>query len=227
MLSLMIGRCKSSTKLAILILSIPALLTAEESKHEERLITEDVILRNIDGNQLAGLFEKFSGKKVTVSEEAAAAQFTFVQKACKEKSMTFQEAERLVRISAILENFAFTADSDHPQLELLCALQPKRSGCIEEIKVYDKKTPLPNDNSVINYVMELRHVETKKALELLESKRDKSKTYAAIVAVPNSTAILIVDRVSIVRQLIEMQSEFDQPSSNPKTGPMPGKKVDQ
>lgn len=223
-----------SLRVLLLTLAAPAIVAAEEqfkptneSEPEDRLITEDINLPNIDGNQLARLFEKFTGKKVMVSGEAVATRFTLIQKASSGSPLSYQKAANLVLMSALVENFEFITDPKNPNSRSLRALQSKGPGCVEKIEVYNRTTSLPTDDSVIHYVMELRHADTKEALEILESKRDKSKEYAAIVAIPNSAAILIVDRVSVVRQLIDLHSEFDQLGSNTKSKPMPGGKADQ
>ncbi len=192
----------------------------------QQMITEDINLPNIDGNQLAELFKKFSGKKVIVSEKAAATRFTFIQEASSERPLSYRKAADLVLMSALVENFEFITDPKNPNSNTLRPLLSMGPGCVGEVKIYNKKTPLPKDDSVIHYVMELQHVGTKEALELLESKRDKSKEYAAIVAIPNSAAILIVDRVSVVKQLIDLHSKFDQLASNTKSEPIPARRAD-
>jgi hypothetical protein len=191
----------------------------EKSKPDERRINKEIIEPNIDGNKLARLFEKFTGQKVSVTPEAAATRFSFVQAASDENPISFREAGKMVRKSAIIENFVFSSDEKDPETLILKPVSNGTHGCKLRMEIYNSSTPLPNNDSVITYVMELKHIASKEALAFLESKRDKSEEYYSIAAVPRASAIVITEKVSNVRKYIAAQTEFDRAGPLPKQEP--------
>jgi len=93
-------------------------------------------------------------------------------------------------------------------------LQPAKAPLLRgnaPIVIYNSSTPLPGDNKVISYVMELKNIDPKEALLRLQKARGKGRDYASLACVPSSNAIVITDTVSNVKRWIEMQKAFDQP----------------
>jgi type II secretory pathway component GspD/PulD (secretin) len=179
----------------------------------EAAITEDIVEVNIDGNKLAKLFERFSGHKVVVTPEAASATFHFVQAASKCDPIKYSEAQELVRTSAIIENFRFVQEPTDSKTFILQPAKPPYPLGNAPIVIYNSSTPLPGDDKVISYVMELKNIASEDALHRLKSATEKGRDYGALACFPRSNAIVITDTVSNVKRLIEMQKVFDQPSN--------------
>ena len=85
----------------------------------ETKIVEDIIEPKLSGNALAGLYRKYTGRRVIVSSAATAAEFSFVQEASPEDPLTYAEAAELLRKAATIENFVFVPDAQDPNLDIL------------------------------------------------------------------------------------------------------------
>ena len=83
------------------------------------LIKEDIIEPKLTGNSLAGLYTKYTGRRVIVSSAAQTAEMSFVQEASPENPLTFAEAAELLKIAATIENFVFVPDEQHPNWDIL------------------------------------------------------------------------------------------------------------
>ena len=200
--------------LLILVTNAHAETNPSEKASQKSEITEDIVEMNIDGTKVAQLFEKFSGNKVIITPEAAAATFSIVHKASKIDPITYSEAKELIRRSVVLEDFSFIQEPSDPKIFVLKPFKLRTGGCCT-VHVYNSPTSLPKNNEVITYVMELKCIDPKDALNRLQKVMEKRHDQASISCVPNSAAIVITDTVSNVKSYIDLQNEFDQPADVP------------
>lgn len=97
----------------------------------ETKIVEPIEMLKLSGDSLAGLYRKFTGRRVIVSSAASTAEFRFVQDASPKDPLTFSQAADLLKKAATLEGFVFVPDGQDPNLDILTASgrhPPHRSG---------------------------------------------------------------------------------------------------
>ena len=82
-------------------------------------IIADINEPKLSGTALAGLYRKYTGRRVIVSAAAATAEFSFVQEATPQDPLTFAEAAELLKKAATIENFVFVPDVEDPNLDIL------------------------------------------------------------------------------------------------------------
>jgi hypothetical protein len=174
--------------------------THPSANPKESALTEDIAEVNIDGNELTKLFERFSGHKVVVTPEVASATFYFVQAASKCDPIKYSEAQEVVRKSAIIEKFSFVQEPTGLEAFILQPAKPPLLRGNAPSVIYNSSTPLPGDDKVISYVMELKNIASEVALHHLKNATDKWRDYASLACVPNSNAIVITDTVSNVKR---------------------------
>jgi type II secretion system protein D len=179
----------------------------------ENTIVEDIIEPKLSGNALAGLYRKYTGRRVIVSKAAADAEFSFVQEASPEDPLTFDKAAELLRKAATIENFVFVPDAQDPNLDVLTlatgGLRPTGRG----VDVYNENDPLPDGDAVISYVMTLSYIKPAEAVNTFTQIIGQFGAFGSIAAVPNASAVVITENTSLIRKLIDLKKEIDKPGS--------------
>lgn len=183
-------------------------------------ITTDINEPKLSGNALAGLYRKYTGRRVIVSAAASAAEFSFVQEATPQEPLTFAEAAELLRKAATIENFVFVPDAEDLNLDILTlstgGLRPTGRGVgvfNENGAVYNENTSLPTGDAVISYVMTLNYIKPAEAVNTFTQIIGQLGAFGSIAAVPNASAVVITENTSLIRRLIDLKSEIDKPGS--------------
>jgi type II secretory pathway component GspD/PulD (secretin) len=176
-------------------------------------IIADINEPKLTGTALAGLYRKYTGKRVIVSAAAATAEFSFVQEATPQDPLTFAEAAELLRKAATIENFVFVPDAQDPNLDILTlstgGLRPTGRG----VAVYNESDTLPNGDAVISYVMTLSYIKPAEAVNTFTQIIGQLGAFGSIAAVPNASAVVITENTSLIRKLIDLKKEIDKPGS--------------
>ncbi len=179
----------------------------------ENTITEDIVEPKLSGNALAGLYRKYTGRRVIVAKAAADAEFSFVQEASPQDPLTFDKAAELLRKAATIENFVFVPDAQDPNLDVLTlatgGLRPTGRG----VDVYNENDPLPDGDAVISYVMTLNYIKPAEAVNTFTAIIGQLGAFGSIAAVPNASAVVITENTSLIRKLIDLKKEIDKPGS--------------
>lgn len=179
----------------------------------ENTITEDIVEPKLSGNALAGLYRKYTGRRVIVAKAAADAEFSFVQEASPQDPLTFAKAAELLRKAATIENFVFVPDAQDPNLDVLTlatgGLRPTGRG----VDVYNENDPLPDGDAVISYVMILNYIKPAEAVNTFTAIIGQFGAFGSIAAVPNASAVVITENTSLIRKLIDLKKEIDKPGS--------------
>ncbi len=183
----------------------------------ERKIVEDITLPKLSGIELAGYFRQYTGKRVIVASAASAAEFAFVQEASAEDPLTYAQAAELLKKAATIENFIFVQDAEDPNLVFLTLATGGTKPNNIRLDVYDETTPLPEGDAVISYVMKLDYIKPDEAVRTFTTIVGQFGAFGSITAVPNAASIVITENTSLVRSLIRMKEEIDQPSSQVST----------
>ncbi|HEY8962161.1 MAG TPA: secretin N-terminal domain-containing protein, partial [Luteolibacter sp.] len=176
-----------------------------------RKIVEPIVQPKLNGNELAALYKKYTGRRVIVSAAAAQTEFAFVQEASPNDPLTYGEVAQLLKKAALIENFVFVPDGDIDKLLVATGgTNPKSSG----LSVYDQTTGLPDGDEVIHYVMTLRYLKPEQAQQVFNQIVGQFGAFGSIAAVPNAAALVITENTSLIRKLIELKDQIDKPSSD-------------
>ena len=178
----------------------------------ETKITTDINEPKLSGAALAGLYRKYTGRRVIVSAAAAAVEFAFIQEATPQDPLTFAQAAELLKKAATIENFVFVPDDEDPNLDILTAasgIRPTGRG----VAVYNENDTLPEGDAVISYVMTLSFIKPAEAVNTFTQIVGQLGAYGSIAPVPNASAVVITENTSLIRKLIDLKKEIDKPSS--------------
>lgn len=188
----------------------------------ETKIVEPIEELKLNGDSLAGLYRRYTGRRVIVTTAASTAEFRFVQDASPEDPLTFAEAAELLRKQAILENFVFVPDTQNPNWDVLTVAtggpNPKGIGIDVynkdgAVRTYSENDPLPEGDAVISYVMTLNYIKPADAQNAFVSIIGQFGSYGSITAIPNASALIITENTTLIRKLIDLKSEIDKPGS--------------
>jgi len=176
-------------------------------------IVEDIIEEKITGSSLAVLYRRYTGRRVIVTTGAATAEFTFVQEASAQDPLTYAEAAELLRKAAVLEGFVFSQHPQDPNLDILTLATggPRPTNVI--VDVYNENSTLPDTDIVITYVMALSYIKPDQAVNIFTQIIGQFGAYGSISAVANASAVVITEKASLIKSLVELQKTIDVPGS--------------
>ena len=187
-------------------------------------IVEDIIEPKLSGTALAGLYRRYTGRRVIVSAAASTAEFAFVQDASPKDPLTYAQAAELLKKAATIENFIFVPDEQDPNLDFLTfatgGIRPTGRGVSiynENGPVYNENDALPEGDAVISYVMTLSYIKPAEAVNTFTQIIGQFGAFGSIAAVPNASAVVITENTSLIRKLIDLKKEIDKPSSQVAT----------
>ena len=183
-------------------------------------ITEPIEELKLNGDALAGLYRKYTGRRIIVSTAASTAELKFVQEASVRDPLTFAEAAQLLKKAATIEGFIFVPDKEDSNLDFLTfangGLRPTGRGVDvynENGIVYNDTDTLPEGDAVISYVMTLSYIKPAEAVNTFTQIIGQLGAYGSISAVPNASAVVITENTSLIRKLIDLKKEIDKPGS--------------
>jgi type II secretion system protein D len=179
----------------------------------ENKIVEDIIEPKLTGNALAGLYRKYTGRRVLVTQGAATAEMSFIQEASPQDPLTYAQAAELLRKAAVLENFVFVQHPQDPNLDVLTLATGGARPNNVDVNVHNENSELPDTDVVITYVMTLQHIKPDQALNVFTQIIGQFGSYGSISAVPNASAVVITEKASLIKSLIELQKSIDVPGS--------------
>ena len=176
-------------------------------------IVEDIIEKKLTGDALAGLYRRYTGRRVLVTTAAATAEFSFVQEASPQDPLTYAQAAELLRKAAVLEGFVFTQHPQDPNLDILTIASGGTGNRGVKLDVFNESTPLPTTDVVITYVMTLNYIKPDQAVNIFTQVVGQFGAYGSISAVPNASAVVITEKASLIKSLIDLQKTIDVPGS--------------
>lgn len=179
----------------------------------ETKIVEDIIEKKLNGDALAGLYRRYTGRRVIVSTAAATAEFSFVQEASPQDPLTYAQAAELLRKAAVLENFVFVQHPQDPNLDVLTLATGGPRPTNVDVAVFNENTTLPDTDVVITYVMTLSHIKPDQAVNIFTQIIGQFGAYGSIAAVPNASAVVITEKSSLIKSLIDLKKSIDVPGS--------------
>ncbi len=181
------------------------------------LITEKIEYTDYNGNDLAGLYTKYTGRRVIVSSAAQKASFAFSVDASLKNPLTYAQAAEILKKTATIENFIFVPDATDPNLDFLTlasgGIRPTNIG----VAVFTENDPLPAGDAVISYVMKLSYIKPDEAVRTFTQIIGQFGAYGSIAAVPNAAAVVITENTSLIRKLIDIKAQIDKPSTQVAT----------
>jgi len=183
----------------------------------EQKITEPIVEPKLNGTALAGLYRKYTGRRVIVSAQAAMQEFSFVQDASPTDPLTYGQIAELLKKSATIENFVFVPDGTDENLDILTfstgGLNPKSRG----VPVFTEGDKLPEGDAVISYVMNLQYLKPDAAVATFNQVVGQFGAYGSIAPVANASAVIITENTSLIRRLIDLKKEIDVPGGKVAT----------
>ncbi|BCX50038.1 general secretion pathway protein GspD [Haloferula helveola] len=176
-----------------------------QAVNPDQALQEDQIFPKLTGDELADLYRKFTGRRVTVSVAASTAEFRFIQPA----PLTYGEAAQLLKKAALLEGFVFVPDANMVGHDVLVVgtggANPKGEG----LELIIDPADLPNDDRVVMYVMNLKYIKPDEIVRTFTTIIGQFGSYGSITPIPNAGAVVITEKTSLIRRLIELVEEID------------------
>lgn len=185
--------------------AVPGNVAEVEQPNPDLPVQEPMIYPELDGDTLARLYRQFTGRRVTVSKAAAEATFRFVQ----DPPLTYGEAAQLIKKAALLEGFVFVPDANMAGHDVLVVNEAKPQG----VEVIIDPADLPQDDRVVSYVMNLKFIKPEEIVRTFTTIVGQFGAYGSITPIPNAGAVVITEKTSLIRRLIELAEEIDVSSS--------------
>ncbi|MEP4079498.1 type II secretion system protein GspD [Haloferula sp.] len=159
----------------------------------------------LTGDELADLYFKFTGRRVTVSVAASTAEFRFIQRA----PMTYGVASQLLKKAALLEGFVFVPDVNMANHDVLVLATAGANHLGQGLEVVIDEADLPDDDRVVSYVMNLQHIKPEEVVRTFTTIVGQMGAYGSITPVPNAGSVVITEKTSLIKRLIQLKDEID------------------
>jgi len=169
------------------------------------VIREDVTLPSLSGDELAELYTRYTGRRVTVSVAAADAEFRFIQPA----PLTYADAAQLIKRAALLEGFVFVPDVNMENHEILVVATAGANPKGEGLEVVIDPADLPQEDRVVSYVMNLKYIKPEEIVNTFTTVVGQLGPYGSITPVPNAGSVVITEKTSLIRRLVELKEQID------------------
>jgi len=179
----------------------------------ETKIVEDIVEEKLNGTGLAGLYRRYTGRRVIVTTAASTAEISFVQEASPEDPLTYAEAAELLRRAAVVEGFVFTQHPEDPNLDILTLASAGPKPTNVNVDVFNEASILPDKDVVITYVMTLSYIKPEQAVQIFNQIIGQVGAYGSISSVPNASAVVITEKASLIKSLVELKRTIDVPGS--------------
>jgi general secretion pathway protein D len=177
----------------------------------QRVNQQGYIEPKINGERLAEIYTELTGRRVTVSNAAIAAEFRFMQRG----PITYGEAAELLMKAALLEGFVFVpSGKNHDKLLYAQSIAGPND---EEIPLINDIADLPEGEMVVTYVMPLKHIKPEEVVRAFTSIVKQFGNFGSITAVPNAACVIITENTSLIRRLIQLQEAIDVPRGDVAT----------
>ncbi|MEI7929726.1 MAG: secretin N-terminal domain-containing protein, partial [Verrucomicrobiales bacterium] len=184
----------------------------------ERKITEPIAEPKMTGNDLAAKYRAFTGRRVIVSAAAAAAEFSFIQDASVADPLTYAKATKLIKMAALLEGFVFVPAGDiDPDVDKLMFSAASAGPKGEGIGIFDENDALPDEDRVVTYVMTFKFLKPDEAVRVFTTIIGQIGSYGSIAPIANASAVIITEKTSLIRKLIELKAQIDKPGTEVAT----------
>lgn len=167
------------------------------------------------GKDMAEFYLEYTGRRLIVTSAAADARgFTFSQPASVKNPLSADQVAELLRKQAVLEGYVFTQHPDDPNLEILTVVtggQPRPTNV--NVDTYNEGKPLPEGDGVVTYVMTFNYIKPDQAAQIFTQIIGQLGAYGQISAVPNASAVVITEKASLIKSLVELKKTIDVPGS--------------
>lgn len=183
------------------------------SKLGDTKIVEDIVEEKLNGTGLAGLYRRYTGRRVIVTTAASTAEISFVQEASPEDPLTYAKAAELLRRAAVVEGFVFTQHPEDPNLDILTLAGTGPKPTNVNVDVFNEASTLPDKDVVITYVMTLSYIKPEQAVQIFTQIIGQIGAYGSISSVPNASAVVITEKASLIKSLVELKRTIDVPGS--------------
>ena len=168
---------------------------------------------NLNGQDIADLYFTYTGKKVLVSQEASAAEVSFIVPG----QMTYAEAARVIEKRLVMEGLEIVPDDDDPSFVKLVLANSATSGpkplgppVGDDIDQLEGKV---SADGFVTYVMALTYLKPDDALRAFQSVVQQFGSAGTVAAIPNAGSVVISGNLPLVRMLVELKERIDVPSA--------------
>ena len=168
---------------------------------------------NLNGQDIADLYHTYTGRKVLVSQEASAAEVSFIVPG----QMTYAEAAKVIEKRLVMEGLEIIPDDDDPSFVKLVLANSQTSGpkplgppVGDDIDDLEKQV---SADGFVTYVMALQYLKPDDALRAFQSVVQQFGSAGTVAAIPNAGSVVISGNLPLVRMLVELKERIDVPSA--------------
>jgi len=170
----------------------------------ERLVDEQVMMPAMTGEIIRRHYEKWTGKRVIVSNAALGRSIVFIHK----PPLTYAEAAQLLEKTCLLEGIVFVP-SGRNEVKMVLADDVKPQG----VQLYKEAELLPQGDDVVSYLMKFEHISAEDAQRAFSSVSGNVKPHGSVTVIDNINSIIFTEKASLVRSLLDVKEVIDIPQS--------------
>jgi len=148
-------------------------------------------------------YERYTGKRVIRDSTIQDQTLSIITSG----DLSHEEAAQFIERSFLLNGYAILP-TDHPDELKFVAYATKRP-TTEGLPVITNPFQLPESDQIVTYIMPLTHLSPEAAAELFSTVVDPNSAYGRITPLQNASAVVITEKSSIIRRLLELRDHLD------------------
>ena len=166
-------------------------------------------LGNADGNDIALLYTRLTGKRVLVSSAAASAEINLIIPG----PLTKGEMARLLEKKILMEGLSLE-ESGPMEMKLVMQGGGNTSTKLENQRVITDISELtPNTDEFVTWVMKLNNLKPEEAVRTITQVIGQPGVAGSVSAIPHASAVVVSGNSSALRKIDLLRQEIDVPSA--------------
>ncbi|MEO8204731.1 MAG: secretin N-terminal domain-containing protein [Chthoniobacterales bacterium] len=159
-------------------------------------------------NEILSLYELLTGKRMIRDSKLIGDELSI----SAQKPVSKSDAIQMIEAALLLNGYSLVP-VDRNTMKILGASKTARA---EGVQLIASPEDLPAGDQIVSYYMPLHYISAQEAGKIFQG-FVKLNTYGSIVPLSNASAIVITDKTSLIRTLIDLQKLIDKPPAQIST----------
>ncbi|MDZ4743698.1 MAG: secretin N-terminal domain-containing protein [Verrucomicrobiota bacterium] len=162
-----------------------------------------LVYPNIDVNEILNIYQKMTGKRI-IKDVNVQGRISIISP----QPVPKEQAIRIIEAALAMNGISLVPMKGEDAIKVIPQGKSPRG---EGIPFYADATSLPSGDTMVDYYMPFKYITVNEAMQIFTAYLQGGATPPQIVPVQNTQAVIITDKASNMRKLIEVQKQIDVP----------------
>lgn len=162
---------------------------------------------DVDATEILAVYEQLTGK-ILIRDQGLAGVKLYVD---SRRRISREERIHLIEATLFLNGFSLIPDKNN----MVRVIGPAKAPSVanQAIRLLSDAGQVPDSDDIVSYFMQLEYLDPISTQQLFSQLLNPPNPFGKVVAAPNTSALIITDKGSIVLELIKLRELIDVPPS--------------